>query len=46
MGLRFMYIPNGISDKTSSRIGFLFGRNSGKKISFELGKFLWTSLKA
>jgi len=39
MGLRFMYIPNGISDKTSSRIGFLFGRNSGKKISFELGYY-------
>ena len=39
MGFRFMYIPNGISDKTSSRIGFLFGRNSGKKISFELGYY-------
>ena len=39
MGLRFMYIPNGISDKTSSRIGLLFGRNSGKKISFELGYY-------
>ena len=34
-----MYIPNGISDKTSSRIGLLFGRNSGKKISFELGYY-------
>ena len=39
MGFRFMYIPNGISDKTSSRIGFLFGRNSGRKISFELGYY-------
>ncbi|SVA45352.1 uncharacterized protein METZ01_LOCUS98206, partial [marine metagenome] len=39
MGIRFMYIPNGISDKTSSRIGLLFGRNSGKKISFELGYY-------
>ena len=39
MGIRFMYIPNGISDKTSSRIGLLFGRNSGKKLSFELGYY-------
>ena len=38
-GLRFMYIPKGISDKTSSRIGLLYGRNSGKRISFELGYY-------
>ena len=38
-GFRFMYIPNGISDKTSSRIGFLYGRNSGKRISYELGYY-------
>ena len=38
-GLRFMYIPNGISDKTSSRIGLLFGRNTGKRLSFELGYY-------
>ena len=38
-GIRFMYIPKGISDKTSSRIGFLFGGKPGSKLSYEIGYF-------
>ena len=38
-GIRFMYIPKGISDKTSSRIGFLFGGKPGSKLSYEIGYY-------
>ena len=38
-GIRFMYIPKGISDKTSARIGFLFGGKPGSKLSYEIGYF-------
>jgi len=38
-GIRFMYIPKGISDKTSTRIGFLFGGKPGSKLSYEIGYF-------
>ena len=38
-GIRFMYIPKGISDKTSSRIGLLFGGKPGSKLSYEIGYY-------
>ena len=38
-GIRFMHIPKGISDKTSTRIGFLFGGKPGSKLSYEIGYF-------
>ena len=38
-GIRFMYIPKGISDITSSRIGFLFGGKPGSKLSYEIGYY-------
>jgi len=38
-GIRFMHIPEGISDKTSTRIGFLFGGKPGSKLSYEIGYF-------
>ena len=38
-GIRFMHIPKGISDKTSSRIGFLIGGKPGSKLSYEVGYF-------
>ena len=38
-GIRFMHIPKGISDKTSTRIGFLFGGKPSSKLSYEIGYF-------
>ena len=38
-GIRFMHIPKGISDKTSTRIGILFGGKPGSKLSYEVGYF-------
>ena len=38
-GIRFMHIPKGISDKTSTRIGLLFGGKPGSKLSYEVGYF-------
>jgi len=38
-GIRFMHIPKGISDKTSTRIGFLIGGKPGSKLSYEVGYF-------
>ena len=38
-GIRFMHIPEGINNKTSSRIGILFGGKPGSKLSYEVGYF-------
>ena len=38
-GIRFMHIPKGISDKTSTRIGILIGGKPGSKLSYEVGYF-------
>jgi hypothetical protein len=38
-GIRFMHIPKGINDKTSTRIGLLFGGKPGSKLSYEVGYF-------
>ena len=38
-GIRFMHIPKGINDKTSTRIGFLIGGKPGSKLSYEVGYF-------
>ena len=38
-GIRFMHIPKGISGKTSTRIGILFGGKPGSKLSYEVGYF-------
>ena len=38
-GIRFMHIPKGINDKTSTRIGLLFGGKPGSKLSYEIGYF-------
>ncbi len=37
--IRFMHIPEGINNKTSSRIGILFGGKPGSKLSYEVGYF-------
>ena len=38
-GIRFMHIPRGISGKTSTRIGILFGGKPGEKLSYEIGYY-------
>ena len=38
-GIRFMHISKGINDKTSTRIGLLFGGKPGSKLSYEVGYF-------
>jgi len=38
-GIRFMHIPEGINNKTSTRIGILFGGKPGSKLSYEVGYF-------
>ena len=38
-GIRFMHISEGINNKTSSRIGILFGGKPGSKLSYEVGYF-------
>ena len=38
-GIRFMHIPRGISGKTSTRIGILFGGKPGAKLSYEIGYY-------
>ena len=38
-GIRFMHIPKGISGKTSTRIGILFGGKPGSKLSYEIGYY-------
>jgi hypothetical protein len=34
-----MHIPEGINNKTSTRIGILFGGKPGSKLSYEIGYF-------
>ena len=38
-GIRFMHIPEGINNKTSSRIGILFGGKPRSRLSYEVGYF-------